>query len=899
MHLTRHRVIRLCLCCLLAFPALAQQQAMTVEQLAGWQRITQQALSDNGQWAACRFSPWRGDASVHLFTARGETVATYAPAEAFAFSSSSEYLLVEKVPAQETLDSLAQRRTAAEERPMHRLLLRDLSRKREETIDSLRCYRLAEKAELLAYQCGRKDSTLRIRSLDGTRRWCFPGVTAFGFAPEGGNLYFIAEGAAAGLYRFTPASGEALPVKAGKGAFKQPCFDKRGEKLAFLYAPSPDSLRSGASLWLSEGGAAAKQLVGRGDEALPAGWVVSEWETPSFSESGTRLFFGTAPAPFEKDTTLPDERRPHVQVWSWDEPVPYTVQQYRREQDLKKSYRALYDLTTRRTLQLATEALPDITLTERGEGEYALLSTARPYSLPAMWEGRTRRDYVILSLKDGSRRPLSRADYRQFRLSPAGKYAYAYVERDSSWYTVALADNREYRLTTPRSFAAWDEENDVPDHPSAYGAAGWSAEDSCLFLYDRYDLWRFHPAAATAPLRLTTDGRENRRRYRLLSLERETYTIDDRRPALLQAFDERTKGSGYYATHLDTPAAPRCLLAGAFRLNTPLKARQADTLLYTAESYTRYPDLLLSDLRFQRSRRLTHGDRQQAGLRWGTAELVSWLSLDGERLEGVLYKPADFDPSRKYPLLVNFYERNAETLHTYHHPEPHRSTIDYRLYNSHEYLIFNPDVRYREGYPGESCYNCVMPGIAALLAQGFVDERAIGAQGHSWGGYQVAYLATRTTLFAAIEAGAPVVNMFSAYGGIRWGSGMSRAFQYEHRQSRLGGTPWSAPIRYWENSPLFLMDRVETPILIMHNDADGHVPWSQGIEYFIALKRLHKPAWLLNYPGEPHWPLRMANKVDFQKRMFQFFEHYLKRRPMPAWMAEGLPAVKQEETLGY
>ena len=226
-------------------------------------------------------------------------------------------------------------------------------------------------------------------------------------------------------------------------------------------------------------------------------------------------------------------------------------------------------------------------------------------------------------------------------------------------------------------------------------------------------------------------------------------------------------------------------------------------------------------------------------------------------------------------------------------------TIDYPFYLSHGFIIFNPDVRFTDGYPGESCYNCVMPGITSLIAKGYVNEKAIGAQGHSWGGYQVAYLATRTRLFAAIESGAPVVNMLSAYGGIRWGSGLNRSMQYEHGQSRIGGNIWEMPLQYIENSPLFNMDKVTTPILIMHNDADGHVPWYQGIEYFIALKRLQKPAWLLNYTGEPHWPMRLANRIDFQKRMFQFFNHYLQNAPMPKWMNEGVPAVDQDFELGY
>ena len=548
---------------------------------------------------------------------------------------------------------------------------------------------------------------------------------------------------------------------------------------------------------------------------------------------------------------------------------------------------------------MANEELPNIQLGNEGDAALALLSTSRPYSLSSMWEARTRSDYYTVSLDNGERKQIAKADYGRFRLSPQGKYAYWYGETDSCWYTIALAEGKQYRLTTPESFPAWDEENDVPDYPYAHGAAGWTANDQSLLIYDRYDIWKFDPTAATSPINLTVNGRKEKLSYRLEQLDKEARFIDLGKPQLLKGFNETTKGYGFYNARLSAPAAPKTLLAGNYMLRSINKAKNTDDVIYTMETFQQYPDIHYSTLAFKKSVQLTHGDKQQEGFIWGTAELVSWISLDGRPLEGVVYKPANFDPNKKYPMMVNFYERNSETLYNYRMPEPHRSTIDYHLYNSNEYIIFNPDIRYVDGYPGESCYNCLMPGVTMMIAKGYIDEKAIGAQGHSWGGYQVAYLATRTDLFSAIESGAPVVNMFSAYGGIRWGSGMARSFQYEHTQSRLAATPWSSPLRYLENSPLFTMDKVQTPILIMHHDADGHVPWYQGIEYFVAMKRLGKPCWLLNYTGEPHWPTNMANRIDFQRRMFQFFNHYLKNQKMPKWMSEGVPAVEQPFELGY
>ncbi len=882
-------------------PAFAQNasKSLTIDDLVTWQRITDREISDNGKWVACKMEPWEGDATIYLYAAQGQETATFSPADKFAFSASSGYLVVTQTPGKSTVDSLKVLKTKEDKMPMNTLVIYSVAGKKE-TIDSLKTFKLADEADWIAYQRGRKDSTLYVRSLDGSKTFQFPTVTDFQFAKKSGMLYYTsaAEGEA-GIFTLNPEKGSPALIKEGKGVFKQTTFDEKGERLAFLYCADKDSSYKALSLWLSEHNAPAKEIATRGNKAFPAEWVINENGMLQFSKSASRLFSGTSPEPRQKDTTQLAENRPNVQVWSWDEPVQYTVQNYNKEKDLKKSYQAVYNLGNGSIFQLANEELPNIQLGNEGDAALALLSTSRPYSLSSMWEARTRSDYYTVSLDNGERKQIAKADYGRFRLSPQGKYAYWYGETDSCWYTIALAEGKRYRLTTPESFPAWDEENDVPNHPYAHGAAGWTANDQNLLIYDRYDIWKFDPTAATSPINLTVNGRKEKLSYRLEQLDKEARFIDLGKPQLLKGFNETTKGYGFYNARLSAPAAPKTLLAGNYMLRSINKAKNTDDVIYTMETFQQYPDIHYSTLAFKKSVQLTHGDKQQEGFIWGTAELVSWISLDGRPLEGVVYKPANFDPNKKYPMMVNFYERNSETLYNYRMPEPHRSTIDYHLYNSNEYIIFNPDIRYVDGYPGESCYNCLMPGVTMMIAKGYIDEKAIGAQGHSWGGYQVAYLATRTDLFSAIESGAPVVNMFSAYGGIRWGSGMARSFQYEHTQSRLAATPWSSPLRYLENSPLFTMDKVQTPILIMHNDADGHVPWYQGIEYFVAMKRLGKPCWLLNYTGEPHWPTNMANRIDFQRRMFQFFNHYLKNQKMPKWMSEGVPAVEQPFELGY
>jgi len=272
----------------------------------------------------------------------------------------------------------------------------------------------------------------------------------------------------------------------------------------------------------------------------------------------------------------------------------------------------------------------------------------------------------------------------------------------------------------------------------------------------------------------------------------------------------------------------------------------------------------------------------------------------GDTLEGLIYFPENFDINSSYPLLVYYYELNSDNLHNHSHPRPTASIIHPTEYASAGYVIFIPDIRYNTGHPAQSAYNCIMSGTDAVLKEfPNIDSMRMGLQGQSWGGYQTAQLITMTNRYKCAMAGAPVGNMFSAFGGIRWKTGMSRQFQYEKTQSRIGATIWEAIELYIENSPIFHLPKVQTPLLIMHNDNDGAVPWYQGIEIFMGLRRLAKPCWLLNYNGDEHNLMKTANRIDLSIRMRQFFDYYLQNKPAPQWLIEGIPATKKGKELRY
>jgi dipeptidyl aminopeptidase/acylaminoacyl peptidase len=272
---------------------------------------------------------------------------------------------------------------------------------------------------------------------------------------------------------------------------------------------------------------------------------------------------------------------------------------------------------------------------------------------------------------------------------------------------------------------------------------------------------------------------------------------------------------------------------------------------------------------------------------WGSAELVEWESVDGIPLQGVLIKPGNYEPGKRYPVIVYYYRFFSQRIYEFN-----QTVINHRpnfpFYASNGYAVFLPDIRFAVGLPGFSATKCLVPGVQKLVDMGIVDPDAIGLHGHSWSGYQTAFVITQTDIFKCAVAGAPVSNMTSAYSGIRWASGMARQFQYEQSQSRIGASLWERRDLYIDNSPVFFADRINTPLLIIHGDEDGAVPWYQSIELYLAMRRLGKDCIFLQYRGEPHHPQKFPNKLDWFKKMKEYFDFYLKGEPGPDWITKGV-----------
>jgi dipeptidyl aminopeptidase/acylaminoacyl peptidase len=730
------------------------------------------------------------------------------------------------------------------------------------------------------------------------------GVTAYLLAEDGKRVVYAVSGvdsASHGVWLVAPGEDEAVPVLAGSGDYRSFAFDDAGAQLAFLASTGDEKPRRWAVHRWRDGDATARPVVPmEGRTGTPDGWVVSGDRPPAFSPNGARLFFGTAPAPPREDTdSLTDDERVVVDIWHWRDPYLQPQQQEQLDEERKRSYLAVFELRRDRLIQLASEDLPDIALGRDGDADVALGESGLAYRRRGSWDTPRYRDVYLVDLRTGERELLLQETQANPSLSPDGSYVYWYDYATQGWQARAVRGGPVEALTASIPYPLYDEEHDTPSPPPPYGSAGWTSDDGGFLVYDRYDIWWTDPTGKR-PARPITEGvgRRDSTRLRYARLDPEVDAIDPDAAIVLTAFHYHSKASGVYRDRVTGDAPPERLVFEDRRYELLGRAKNAERILFTRQDVAEFPDLWVSDPDWSSPIRLSDANPQQSRYRWATVELVEWISGDGVRLQGLVYKPEDFDPEQQYPLMVNFYERDSDNLHTHFPPIPHRSVVRPVFYASRGYIVFMPDIVYREGYPGESALDAVVPGVLQLLEEGYIDRARIGIQGHSWGGYQIAYIVTKTDLFRAAAAGAPVSNMISAYGGIRWGSGMSRMFQYERTQSRIGATLWEAPVRYIENSPIFWADRIETPLLIMHNDRDGAVPWYQGIELFVALRRLGKPAWLVNYNDAPHWPVTFAEKRDWNIRLQQYFDHYLLAAPAPVWLAEGIPAIDKGRTLG-
>ena len=647
-----------------------------------------------------------------------------------------------------------------------------------------------------------------------------------------------------------------------------------------------------------------------------AGMRVSSHEAPSWSEDGTMLFVaiqewhedpGTSDEADSDEDSEPVEPSA-VEVWHSDDEQVIPMQRVRKERNAQAGYLAAWRLDEDRFVRLGTDVNETVTVLE-GQ-RFATQTDRQAYRFRNMFD-RDWNDIWLIEIASGDRRKVVEDVGYFYGDSATGRYL-LYYKDDHFWsYDIETDAQRNLTAALPVSFVNHDYDTPVRAQQPPWGNGGWLAGDRAVLLYDEYDVWAVAPDGGDAEK--ITEGAGELVRHRAIDVGGDVDSdadgiVDAQERGLsseriwLQLYGERSKKYGLAVASLgrgDEGASG----AGTDRLvwldknvGRLAKAPEADTYSYVVQGFDDSPDVFVGDVDLGAARQLTATNAFQSDYAWGRSALVEYQSAWGRELQGVLLYPADYDPSKTYPMIVYVYERLSQTVHNYSVPSE-RSPYNPTVFTAEGYFVLQPDIVYRNRRPGTSAVECIVPAVQAAIATGMIDAEHVGLVGHSWGGYEASFVPTQTDLFATSIAGAPLTNFFSMFGTVHWNPGLPETDHFETGQARMEVPYWDDLEAYVRESPIMHITDLETPMMIFFGDEDGVVDWHQGVEMYNYARRAGKFLVMLVYPGEDHSARQKNNQIDYHHRVLAWFGHFLQGEDAPDWITSGKPLLEREREI--
>ncbi|MGB0806100.1 MAG: alpha/beta hydrolase family protein [Salibacteraceae bacterium] len=926
-----------------------EKRSLTPDDLPGWKRLSASKISNNGKWISYQVLPNVGDGILHLKNPDSGVEKTFERGYKAQFSAKNDYIVFLIKPQLDSLRKLKLDEVPKSKWPSDTLAIYVFEQDTLMKLDGIKSHKLSsEGSNWLTYQfkkpqkdksvatgkkkkkkkkskkgeepkstkkpIKRKTSDLvMFNPITGEKKQV-KNVIEYSISEYGNSIGYVRSFGdtidSTGVYWFNNASGITDTSYIGLGTSKKPTFNEAGDEFVWIHSADTGEAKAYA-MYSTKGNRGTRIIIDTNNRYLPEGHTVSENGRIYFSKNGEKIFFGTAEKPMEEPKdSIPSDEKSNLDVWSWTDIEIQPMQLLSKERDLKKTYLAVFNINAQKVIPLGNDSTGWISPLMDGDNDYALLTQSKSYDLSTSWDFPFLRDYYRINLITGEKVLIKKAVGYNTSMSPSGKYFTYFNGEESAWYCIDIDAGKEVLISkslTNQGQILANLESEIPAHPFGLGVTGWVESEEWILINTKYDIWKVDPTGIKAPQSIT-NGEADKENWRVnikvFDYDEPYLNLDS--VMMLSVRDLETNEAGLLLRSPLNGDITR-LSYGEQSIYQVSKANNVNRFYYRPMSFQKYPDLVYTKLdngnsiakQFENTVVISDALPEQREVLWGSVTKHYWKDENGEDQKGLLFYPENFDSTKQYPVMIYFYEKYFSSEYSYRSFRPSHSTVAVPLYTSNNYIVLIPDIHYGTGHPGKDGLNAVVSGANSLKKMPYVDGDRMAIQGQSWGGYQVAYIVTQTNMFAAAMAGAPVSNMTSAYGGIRWGSGMSREFQYEKTQSRIGENLWDGHDLYVENSPVFHLPNVTTPLLIMHNDKDGAVPYYQGIEMFMGMRRLQKPAWLLVYNNEQHNLRKMPNRLDLSRRMFQFFNHYLKDAPMPKWMKEGVPAVDKGKDYGF
>lgn len=904
------------------------KKVLGLADIGRWKRITGTALSPDGRWLAYAYSPNEGDDTLFVRQLDGDKVFAIPGGAGAQIADDSRHVGYFVTPSTGRGGRGGRGAPAPGggrggavpfAGPPRRFQLLDLATGDKYDVPDAASFKFSKGSKFVAVRANKANAQARQNGADLVLRELASGITQnignvglYDFDDAGHMLAYTVDAAERignGVYVVDLATSQSKVLSSAALDFDQLAWSDKGDGLAVLRGDKKkENLQRDNALlvWrdLSASQPKAAEYDPSKDAAFPKGMVVSEMGGIRWARDGSRVFVGLKPQEPDPSAATPDgEPKANVDVWHWKDAEVQSVQMIRLAQERRATLPASFDLASGKLVRLADDVMRAVT--PLPDPRWALGRVDTTYRTEVQWGG-NKADLYRVSTETGDRSLIERGVTRTMGSSPDGRYFLYLKDRKIVAYDVTTGRNTVLGGSDRIDFI--DATDDHPYEKPIYGVAGWSKDGKSLIVNHRFDLYllpldggkavnltggvgdREQIVFRLARLDVPGGGRGGRGGAFALPGAEEDSGVDLSKPLLLSAYGEWTKKSGYYT--LAPGGKPAPLIYDDESIGQAVKASQADRVVFTRQSFTESPDLWVSTTAFASPRKVTDANPFITEYAWGSKRLVDFKNSKGQRLQGTLTLPANYEPGKKYPMLVYFYELLSNTHNQFPMPQfddrPH-----FAEYASDGYLVFEPDIVYETGKPGSSALDCVTSGVKKVIEMGLADPAHIGIQGHSWGGYETSFILTHSKMFAAVVTGAPPTNLVSFYDETYPGTGTLQQGIVEVGQVRMGTNPFDNLQLFEDQSAIYHVRDITAPFLILHGTADNAVDWHQGLELYGAARRNGKQVILLSYPGEPHHLARKENQKDFQERMKQFFDHYLKGTPAPAWMTDGVPQTRK------
>jgi len=875
-----------------------KKQKLEPEDYGQWQYVSSTELSADGDWFSYNISLEDGDGWLIIKEVGVDSTEEhkFMHGERVDFSQNNKWAAFLIGISEDKKEQLEEQKKQVR----FKLGLMNLETANVDTFKNIQEYTFSDDGRYLAMKKYKPEEVesdgtdLILRNLSRKTNQLIGNVSEFAFNDSGSKMAVLLdsnEKLGNGVHLYDLPSNRITVLDSDTANYKDLSWHKDKNALAFLKAVEYEDYEDPTHRIMAFKNLDATprqfKFSQQNSNTFPENFRVVDYRSLKWSEDGNSLFFGIKE--WEKDekpdtakTESKDDLEPtNVEVWHWQDDDIQPKQEVLVNQLKEENHLSVWHIDKKTFVQLGTEQFEQVQLT--GNQQHAVAYDPHPYE-PAFEED--WQDVYLINVNTGeSEQILERQE--QVRTSPDGKYLSYF--KDQNWWTYDI-ENKKHRNVTGNIDTRFENFTNVNGRENSrpFGIGEWSEDDSWMLLYDQYNTYKVW--ADGSNYQKITEGNNDKIRYRQVRFEYDNDGIAPDEDIYLSMYGDKTKDRGY--ARIDDSQTAQTLIYDSKMFSSLTKADSTENFVYQKQSATDSPDYFHVDYDFNDPVALTYTNPQQDQYYWADDELITFTNENGKELEGRLIYPADYDPDKSYPMITYIYEKLSQSMHSYSMPST-KSPYNFRRYSSEGYFVFLPDITYELSDPGMSAVESVVPAVEKVIETGMINEDQIGLTGHSWGAYQTTFIITQTDLFNSAVAGAPLTNMISMYNSIYWNTGMTDARIFETSQGRFPDPWWKDWDNFVDNSPIFNMEGIETPLLVEFGTDDGAVDFNQGVELYTTMRRMQNPFVMLVYEGENHGLAREENQIDYATRAFEWHEHYLLGKEAPEWITDGLPYLER------